>query len=142
MSNPKGIARLVDIKRRASEAAEAEYASAAEAVRVADRERIEADVRWLASLEAAEDISIIADLETRDFHVRCLRRAVDEAEQRVSMAKAYEVSAREAMTAARMELKRFETWLERVAAGRAEEARRVARIADDEVAARKSVALG
>lgn len=142
MSNPKGIARLVDIKRRACEAAEVELAAAVAAVTAAERERIEADMRWLASVEAYDHVGLMSDLETRDFHLRCLRRAVDEAEQRLILARSYEATARQAMTEARVEVKRFETWNERVATGRAEEAKRLARIADDEVAARKAAAVG
>ena len=109
----KTIGRLVAMKRRNVDQAESAHAAAHAATATADRTRIDADRRWLAALDAFDDIDAGPDeLAFADNHIRGLRRAVDEAEQRFMMARAREAEARERMTDARMELRRFETWTE------------------------------
>lgn len=133
----KTIGRLVEMKRRNAEKAELAHAVAHTKTVEAERARIEADRRWLAALDAAEDIGDAVDLEYRDMHIRALRRAIDHAEREYTLARVAEAASREAMTDARIELRRFETWIERSQEEQNAEARRVARIAEDEVAARK-----
>ncbi|MBX3258163.1 MAG: hypothetical protein KIS78_10225 [Labilithrix sp.] len=133
----KTMGRLIDVKRRAVDAAEAAHAAAHARTRAAEQARIHADRTWLAALDAADHIGLVADLEDRDAQIRALRRAVDQAEQRHALARSEELAAREAMTEARVELRRFERWLEKaVAEGQAEQRQRE-RVAEDEVAARK-----
>ena len=133
----KTITRLLEIKRRASEAAETVHALAHEEATKAENERVRADTAWLTALDRNETIGTVSDLEERDAHVRTLRSKVDEAERLFYVARMRETQAREAMTDARVELRRFEMWLERTQAEQAAEARRVERIAEDEVASRK-----
>lgn len=133
----KTISRLVEMKRRNAEKAELAHAVAHAKTVDAERVRIEADRRWLAALDAAEDIGDAVDLEYRDMYIRALRRAIDHAEREYTFARAAEAESRQAMTDARIELRRFETWIERSQEEQNAEARRVARIAEDEVAARK-----
>ncbi|MBX3196762.1 MAG: hypothetical protein KF894_01295 [Labilithrix sp.] len=133
----KTIGRLVDMKRRASDAAEMAHSAAHARTLAAEQARILADRTWLAALDAADHIGMVSDLEDRDAQIRGLRRAVDQAELRHVIARSEEAAAREAMTEARVELRRFERWLEKaVAEGQAEQRQRE-RVAEDEVAARK-----
>ena len=92
---------------------------------------------WLAALDANDHIGLVFDLEYRDMQIRRLRRAVDQAEHQHAAARAAEAAARETMTEARIELRRFETWLEKTTRERDAELRQQERIAEDEVAARK-----
>lgn len=133
----KTMGRLLEMKRRNVERAEMAHAAAHAATAAAEAARITADRRWLAALDAAEHIGFIGDLEYRDMQVRSLRRAVDQAEQSFRLARANEAEARERMTDARIDLRRFEMWLERAEEEHRAETRRVERVAEDEVAARK-----
>jgi hypothetical protein len=133
----KTIGRLIEMKRRAAEVAEMAHASAHAKTVAAENARLEADRRLQAGLDAVDDIGLASDLEDRDMKIRGLRRSVEQTERQFVIARAEESGAREAMTDARVELRRFETWLEKTEAERAAELQRVARIADDEVAARK-----
>lgn len=133
----KTITRLLEIKRRASEAAETAHVLAHDEAVKAEHERVRADTAWLTALDRNETIGTVSDLEERDAHVRALRTKVDEAERLFYLARTKESHAREQMTDARVELRRFEMWLERTQAEQAAEARRVERIAEDEVASRK-----
>ncbi|MBX3209358.1 MAG: hypothetical protein KF764_30275 [Labilithrix sp.] len=133
----KTIGRLVDMKKRAADAAEMAHAAAHAVTVAAEQARIEADRTWLAALDAADHIGLAADLEYRDMQIRALRRAVDQAEQRHALARSAEFAARQAMTDARVELRRFERWLEKAVADGQAEQRQRERVAEDEVAARK-----
>lgn len=133
----KTIGRLIEMKRKSAEQAEMAHAAAHAGAVAADRARIDADRRWLAALDAADHIGFVGDLEYRDMQIRALRRAVDQAEQHFRLARAQEAEARERMTDARIELRRFETWLERTEQEQRTERIRIERIAEDEVAARK-----
>src|SRR4051794_25145248 len=107
------ITRLLEIKRRASEAAETAHALAHNEAATAEHERLRADTAWLTALDRNETIGTAADLEERDAHVRSLRKMVDESERVFYLARMKETHARELMTDARVELRRFEMWLER-----------------------------
>ncbi|MBN9165282.1 MAG: hypothetical protein J0I07_30240, partial [Myxococcales bacterium] len=74
--------------------------------------------------------------EFRDLQIRGLRRAIEQAEHQYAVARAAEAVARETMTEARIELRRFETWLEKTTREHDAELRQRERIAEDEVAAR------
>jgi len=138
--NTKKIERLVEIKRKAVQVAEAAYAAASMASVRADAERADADRRWLAAMEAEARVGVLGivyDLEERDQHMRFLRRAIDEAERRYMAARMQETLYREALTDAKTELRRFETWLERAQTTARSETMRRERVAEDELAARK-----
>src|SRR5215207_5811827 len=133
----KTIEKLVEMKKRSVEAQEASHAAASAAANAAEQARIRADRAWLSALDQDGDISSVADLVHRDQYVRSLRRGVDAAELRFFNARALENERLAAMTEARVDLKRYETWLEKDAAVRADERRRLERIAEDEVTSRK-----
>lgn len=133
----KTIGRLIEMKRRAVEVAEMAHASAHAVTVAAETARNDANERWLAAIDASSDIGLASDLEDLDRHIRGLRRTFDRLEHELAVAHVKERGTREKMTDARIELRRFETWLERAEAERMAEVQRVARIADDEVAARK-----
>lgn len=133
----RAIARFVDVKRHAAEAAEAEHAEAQR-----ERERREqacasAEARWLDAVSGAAAPRTAGDLEAMDMHVRGLKRAVEHAHAKLVTARKREALAREDMVKARTELKRFETWLERERAARANAERIRERKAEDAVAARR-----
>ena len=131
------IRRLIDIKQRAADAAETAHVAARAAVTAAEETHAQAVAGWKHFVESAAEVRSIADLEDRDRQYKWLRKVIDDAEKRVAAAGADEAVKREAMTAARIELRRYETWLENTqVAARAEQAR-VQRLMDDEVAARK-----
>lgn len=133
----KAITKLVEVKQRAVERAERDYAAAHAAAAAAQERAEEARRAWNAALDEPFDgVATAADLADRDLRIRALRRASEAAARDVAEAQAREVSAREAMVAARIEQRRFETWLERESRARAEERRRAERVAEDEVAAR------
>lgn len=136
----KTIKRLVDIKTRHAEAAEAAYATANAIAENAEKTRDRARERYLAVVDETYDgakIAMAADLEDRDRHVRFLRRQADDAEHKLSACRAREAEARNVMTEARMERRRYETWLEREVEAAKAETRRVERLAEDDVASRK-----
>lgn len=133
----KTITRLVEIKRRNAELAEAKYAAARSDVMSAERASMLLENAWRAAIDANEAIGSTADLERRDLHIRALRRAVDEGERTCCLKRARERETHAAMIEASIELRRFETWLEREAREQSLEARRIERIAEDEVASRK-----
>ncbi len=138
----KMINRLIDIKQRAADAAETAHVAAHTATRGAEETLRHALNGWKVFLEgssaARAPVSSVHDLEDRDSLYKWLRRAIDDAERGVALARTHESATRETMTEARIELRRFETWLDNTKEAHRTEATRVQRLADDEVAARKT----
>ncbi len=132
----KTIGRLIEMKRRAADSAELAHAAAHARSVAADRARSAAERAWLAAVDANEHIGLVFHLELRDLQIRGLRRALEQAEHRYAVALAAEAAARETMTEARIELRRFETWLEKTTRELDAQLRQRERIAEDEVAAR------
>jgi flagellar biosynthesis chaperone FliJ len=133
----KAITKLVDVKQRAVERAERDYAAAHAAAAAAQERAAQAWRAWNAAMdEPLDEVATAADLADRDLRIRALRRASEAAERDFAAAQARETSARETMVAARIEQRRFETWLERASRACADERRRAERIVEDEVAAR------
>lgn len=132
----KTIGRLIEMKRRAAESAELAHAAAHARSAAADRARSDAERAWLAAVDANDHIGVVFDLEFRDLQIRGLRRALEQAEHQYAVARAAEARARGTMTEARIELRRFETWLEKTTREHDAELRQRERIAEDEVAAR------
>jgi flagellar export protein FliJ len=133
----KTMGRLIDMKARSAELAELAYAEACARTKDAEAALDRAESAWNEALDEFPAVSCVTDLEDRDLRIQGLRRGVDFASLRVSESKTNEEAARAAMTAARIDLRRFETWRDRVTAAQQAEVRRVERIAEDEVAARK-----
>jgi flagellar export protein FliJ len=134
------IYRLIDIKQRAAEATETAHVAAHLATEEAETALRDAIAGWKAFAESPGVVTSAADLEDRDRQYKWLRTVIDRAEKSVRLARADEATKRERMTEARIELRRYETWLENTKALRKAEAARVQRLADDEVAARKALA--
>ena len=140
MRATKTIERLVAMKRRSVEGAEAALASARTATLEAEDAQSRADRAWLAAHEGSEMCSAIvtvADLEVRDAELRHLRKAVDRSELELASARTREAEAQVVVTVVRTDLRRFEIWMERQAMVQDLEKRRQARLAEDEIAARK-----
>jgi hypothetical protein len=91
------IYRLIDIKRRAAEAAETAHVAAHHATLTAEHTLQHAVTRWKE----------VADLAHRDW----LRKIVADAEQELFVARSDEAMKRELMSEARIELRRYEAWL-------------------------------
>lgn len=138
----KTIARLVEIKTRNAEVAEAAYATAAAALTLAETARSEAETTLMKVVDGVATVASSGDLEDRDRHVLALRRRLMTVDEHVRLRRDDEARALRAMREARMEKKRFETWLERESAAATVEARRVERIAEDDVASRKRLGFG
>jgi len=137
MKQAKMINRLIEIKQRAADAAETAHVAARLAVTAAEETQRQAVAGWKHFVETAAEVRSVADLEDRDRQYKWLRKLIDDAEKKVAVAHADEAAKRELMTEARIELRRYETWLENTqAVARAEQAR-LQRLQDDEVAARK-----
>ncbi|MBX3228837.1 MAG: hypothetical protein KIT84_42100 [Labilithrix sp.] len=139
----KMIYRLVDIKQRAADAAETAHVAAHHATLEAEAALRRAIALWNAFIATtSDDVATAADLQHRDLEHKWLRRSIEDHERAALVARTEEAAAREAMTTARIELRRYETWLENTQELARIEAKRVQRLADDEVAARKrSVAV-
>lgn len=137
MNKQKTIIRLVEIKRRTADASEAKHVAAHAMARAAEQSWMHAHQEWLAAIDAKTAIGNAADLEDRDVQIQGLRRRVEESERRFCVARLAETQAREEMTDARVELRRFETWLEREQATEAIEVRRLERRGEDDLALRK-----
>lgn len=133
----KMIHRLVDIKERASEAAETAHVVAHQASQAAEGRLREAIGAWTTFAQSTPEVTSVHDLEDRDRQYKWLRKQLEDAEKSVQIARAEESAKREKMTEARIELRRYETWLENTTELAKMEAKRVQALADDEVAARK-----
>lgn len=134
---PKRIDKLVHVKERAADAAEAALAAARAATAAAERVVTETERAWVAVLERCASATSTAELEDADARGRTLRQAVQRAEWALATKRRDEDQRREAVAAARQELRRFEMWGERALATVNATAARVARLAEDDLAARK-----
>ena len=132
----KAVERIIDLKERAVERAETEHAAANAAAQRAVESEASIRAAFVSALDAHDDVGSAWDLEARDMRIRGLRRRVHLAEQTSTEARTKRAATERALAAARIELRAFETWLERIRSARAAEVRRLERAADDEVAAR------
>lgn len=137
MKQAKMINRLIEIKQRAADEAETAHASAHYATLAAEECLKNAVSGWKYFTEEKSEIRSIADLEHRDRQYKWLRKIIADAERDVASARNDEAAKREVMTEARIELRRYETWLENTKELHRLESARTQRLADDEVAARK-----
>lgn len=137
MKQAKMIHRLIDIKQRAADAAETAHVAAHHRAATAEQTLKQAVAGWRSFTEEKSDIRSIADLEDRDRQYTWLRKIIADAEKDMMLARNDEAAKREVMTEARVELRRYETWLENTQELARIEQARSQRQADDEVAARK-----
>lgn len=131
------IARLVSMKQRCADAADAEVAAARRATEAAESARALARAASEDAAKRATAVTTSTDLAVNDAWIRTLEKAVMRANAAVAIAKQHEARAQARATSAHVELRKFETWEENTLAAVAMEAKRVARVAEDELAARK-----
>lgn len=133
----KRIGKLVAVKQRVVDGA-ALALSAAEARTALAEKALETTEATLAdALERAMQAATVADLVDADAHATSLRKAIERARAVVRSRKEEEAREMRALTEARTELRRFEMWGERALANETASAVRVARAAEDDLAARK-----
>lgn len=139
MSNQnKMINRLVDIKQRAADAAETAHVAAHRATIEAEASLKRAIALWNAFVDSTtDDVQSVEDLAHKDREYKWLRRSIEDDERKLMLARTEEAKTRDAMTTARIELRRYETWLANTLERVRLEQRRVQVLADDEVCARK-----
>jgi hypothetical protein len=112
MKRAQMIYRLIDIKRRAADAAETAHVAAHHATVAAQKTLQHAVADWEELTEENSGVRSIADIEDRDCQSKWLRKIIGDAEQDLLVARNDEAMKREVMTEARIELRRYETWLE------------------------------
>lgn len=129
--------RVVELRRRAVDAAQATAADAARRVIEAEGAARAAEDLWTREGAAPADASrSSAELAEASAWLRALRVRADRAAAAAGEARAAAARSREALTEARAELRRIELWRDGlVAAARAAQDRKE-RVAADEVAAR------
>ena len=132
----KRIERLVDVKQRAALAAEAALATALASTAAAEQLLLATEKSWATALDAAAHAATTGDLADLDARSRSLHMAVQRAEALLAARRRDEQGLRDEVTAARTELRRFEMWSDRVTAAAVAEADRMARIVEDDLAAR------
>lgn len=133
----KRIDKLVQVKQRAVDGAEAALAAARAATAAAELALVETEKAWSAALSLGANATSSGELDEADARARTLRQAVQRAEWAVVVKRREEEPRRAAVAAARQELRRFEMWSERAVATTRATAARVARLAEDDLAARK-----
>ncbi len=137
MNALRAMSRLLEIKRRMADAAEAEYAKVQLAVIHAQREARSAEQTWHRLATEKLRVKTVADLEDHVMSVRLTRRIADAAAKEAAALEAKQTEALQKLTEAKREVARYETWLEREEAARAAEERRLERLREDEHASRK-----
>lgn len=132
----KRIDKLCGVKGRAVDAAEAALAQARASTTAAELALAATEQAWHDAQARSVDALIIADLVDVDARARTLRQAVQRAEANVRSRKVEEERLLGAVANARMELRRFEMWGERADAVARATTSRLARNAEDALAAR------
>ena len=131
------IGRLVNVKQRAVDEAAAALV-AAQAVTAAAEQLLEStQLAMAAALDRRTSARTMADLVDMDAYARSLQKAVQRAYASLRARQKDEGHLMVAVTEARMELRRFEMWGERASATQEAVAARLARVAEDDLAARK-----
>jgi len=132
----KRIDKLCGVKERAVEAAEGALAQARAATTVAELALAATEQAWQDAQARSAEARIMSDLDDVDARARTLRQAVQRAEVNVRTRKIEEERLLGAVSEARMELRRFEMWGERAEASARATTNRLARNAEDALAAR------
>jgi flagellar export protein FliJ len=132
------IARLLRLRERERDEAQAKLADARRATEAAREDVHRATLRWqeeVARSEADGDVPV-SEFALRRMHLQSLRREIDRATARLRSAEAREARELAATTAAQRELRKMEVWSENEANRlRVEEQRRDQGLTD-EIAAR------
>ena len=134
----KRIAKLCSVKERAVDAAEGALAQARASVTAAEMALTATERTWLDAMARSADAVIMADLDDVDARARTLRQAVQRAEANVQARKIEMERLRGVVAEARTELRRFEIWGERADATARASVARIARNAEDALAARST----
>jgi len=137
MNALRAMSRLLDIKRRVADAAEAEHAKLQLALLHGRQEAESSEQMWHRLAVEKPLVKTIADLEDHVTSVRLLRRIADATAKQLQSREAACMEALAKLTEARREVTRYEMWLERQLEAQAEENRRLERLREDEHAARK-----
>ena len=132
----KRIDKLCGVKDRAVDAAERALAQARASTAAAEMALAATEQTWRDAQARCADAVIVADLDDADARARTLRQAVQRAEANVRARKVEEERLRGLVADARTELRRFELWGERAEATARANVDRVARNAEDALAAR------
>lgn len=133
----KRIGKLVAVKQRVVDGAALALSAAEARTALAEKALETTEATLAAALERAMQASTVADLVDADAHATSLRKAIERARAVVRSRKEEEAREMRALTEARTELRRFEMWGERALANETASAVRVARSAEDDLAARK-----
>ena len=132
----KRIDKLTAVKDRAVDVAERALINARAATAAAEQAIRATEEQWEQSQEKARQATTIDDLIVLDARTRTLRQAVQRAEAVLVARRKEEQAKLDAVSAARMEMRRFEIWGERADALAKATTDRVARVAEDALAAR------
>jgi hypothetical protein len=133
----KRIGKLVAVKQRVVDGAALALSAAEARTALAEKALETTEATLAAALERAMQAATVADLVDADAHATSLRKAIERARVVVRSRKEEEAREMRALTEARTELRRFEMWGERALANETASAVRVARAAEDDLAARK-----
>lgn len=128
--------RVVELKQRAVDEAQAACADARRAVESAEEVARAALARWEFESNAPHPEGSTTDLADRSAWVRTLRLRADHAAAKVVAAKAEEARRLDDLVRARFDLRRIEMWRDGLLHGMRAVADRKERIATDEAAAR------
>ena len=134
----KRIDKLCSVKERAVDAAERVHAQARASVTAAEMALAATEQAWRDAMARGADAVVMADLDDADARARTLRQAVQRAEANVQAKKVEEERLRGVVAEARTELRRFEIWGERADATAHATSARIARGAEDALAARST----
>lgn len=132
----KRIDKLCLVKERAVDAAEGALAQGRASATASAHVLAATEQAWEEALDRYARATTIADLVDADAHARSLRQAVQRAEASRNAKRADEERLSGLVAAARTELRRFEMWGERADAATIATSSRVARNAEDALAAR------
>ena len=134
----KRIDKLCSVKERAVDAAERVLAQGRASVTAAEMALAATERAWRDAQERGADAVVMADLDDADARARTLRQAVQRAEVNVQAKKIEMERLRGLVAEARTELRRFEIWGERADATAKLTVKRIARNAEDALAARST----
>ena len=134
----KRIDKLCSVKERAAFAAEGALAQARASVTAAEMALAATEQAWRDATARGADAAVMADLDDADARARTLRQAVQRAEANVQAKKVEEERLRRVVAEARTELRRVEIWGERADATAQATRARIARSAEDALAARRT----
>lgn len=128
--------RVIDLRKRSVDLAQAECASATLAAQEADQIALAAEDEWVNASRCAERCASSTDLERASAWLHTLRLRADRSAAEAADARAEVDRAHAGLVAARAELRRIELWRDGLVAAQRVALDRRERTATDEVAAR------